>query len=139
VIERRSKVKDETRDPKETDICKISRYKETSASEHRVRHTHLRHIPHSRISLVQHIGRIPGPRNQILEMVLQGLRIARLVDSFQYIEDNAGVAVAVYVDFLMVGDLADLAAGRLVILYGGRLGGGRLVTWRRRMRWAARW
>lgn len=42
-------------------------------------------------------------------MVLQRLLVRLLVDVFQDLEDHAGVPVRVEVDFLMVGDLADLA------------------------------
>lgn len=42
-------------------------------------------------------------------MILQRLVIAGFVDVLEDFDDDAGVAGAVEVDFLVVGDLADLA------------------------------
>jgi hypothetical protein len=41
-------------------------------------------------------------------MILQRFFITVLVDIFQYLDDDARVAVAVEVDFLVIGDLANL-------------------------------
>lgn len=53
-------------------------------------------------------------------MVLQRLRIGRLIDILQYLEDDARVPVLVEVQLLVVGDFSDLAARVLVALAGGR-------------------
>ena len=44
-------------------------------------------------------------------MILQRFFVAVLLDILQDLNDDAGVAVVVEVDFLVVGDLADLAVG----------------------------
>ena len=47
-------------------------------------------------------------------MILQRFVIAALVDVLEYFDDNAGVAIGVEVDFLVVRDLTDVAVGLLV-------------------------
>jgi hypothetical protein len=46
--------------------------------------------------------------DQVVEMVRQSLGIAGLLHVFEDFDDDGGVAVRVEVDFLVVGDLADL-------------------------------
>jgi hypothetical protein len=52
-------------------------------------------------------------------MILQRLFVARPVDVLQDLDDDGRVAVGVEVDFLVVGDFADLAAVELVGILGG--------------------
>jgi hypothetical protein len=50
-------------------------------------------------------------------VVLQCFFIIALLDILQYLDDDTGVAIAVEVDFLVVGDLSDLTVD-LVCQYG---------------------
>jgi hypothetical protein len=47
-------------------------------------------------------------------MILQGFVVAGLVDVFEDFDDDGRVAVGVEVDFLVIGNLANLAAKMLV-------------------------
>ncbi len=87
------------------------------------RKAYLRHLGQARAPLRQTARRVPRAVDQVGEMVLQRRIVGGLVYVLQDVEDDAGVAVRVEEDFLVVGDFADSAGGLLDV---GGLGGGRM-------------
>lgn len=64
---------------------------------------------HIGFSLAQNSRRIPRAINQVAKMVLQRLLIAALLHILEDLHHNARVPLCIQVDFLVVGNLADLA------------------------------
>ena len=59
-----------------------------------------------------HLRAIRSARHDVGEVVLQRLFVVlglRFIDALEDVEDDAREAIAVEVDFLVVGDLADVA------------------------------
>lgn len=69
-------------------------------------------VPKLDTLLLQNRRTIPRAIHQIGKMILQRLLIASFAYVLQNLNDNIRVAVAVEVDFLVVGDFSDLAVWR---------------------------
>jgi hypothetical protein len=77
------------------------------------------------ILIREDLGRVARAVDQVVEMVGKRLGVAGLLDVFEDFEHEGGVARAVEVDFLVVGDFADFAVRVVSDVGGGFLGGGR--------------
>lgn len=62
-----------------------------------------------RILSPPHSRRIGVLVHDIVEVILQSRDVVGLLDTLQDVEDDAAEAVLIEVDFLAIGDLADLA------------------------------
>jgi hypothetical protein len=74
-----------------------------------VRTTYIPQMLKHNIFLRENGGAVARAVDEVGEVVLEGFRVAGVVYAFEDLDDEGGVAVGVEVDFLVVGDFADLA------------------------------